>query len=143
MVNNWRRTSKYRINQFQNEDTLLNSLLLEWPLYKNPDGDQLIDIDFDTMHPGKQFNLLNDFEDFISKIMVCFDEEIKDKKSLEMLQILKKGDLQKSKKHNYCFYFTITPTKILVLLLFDRFKRLYCSIAVTCDSSAAKNQSEL
>lgn len=47
----WKETSENRLKE---NKTSLDEFLKAWPRYKDPYGFELIDVDFETMHPGKK-----------------------------------------------------------------------------------------
>lgn len=86
----WKETSKYRMNDRMD----LEKMLDEWPRYKDPNGPELINIDFENLYEGKGNNMFRKMEDFEKQ----FDEDffvsqIKDKQNLQYLTRLKSVEL--------------------------------------------------
>ncbi|XP_050323110.1 uncharacterized protein LOC126754933 [Bactrocera neohumeralis] len=77
----WKETSEDRIKELAKFD--IQDIFKEWPRYFDSNGYQLIDIDFDTMFPGKSdlmFNKIESVEEAITKEL--FHSLIKDKLNL-------------------------------------------------------------
>ncbi|XP_049307705.1 uncharacterized protein LOC125777307 [Bactrocera dorsalis] len=77
----WKETSEDRIKELAKFG--IQDIFKEWPRYFDSNGYQLIDIDFDTMFPGKSdlmFNKIESVEEAITKEL--FPSLIKDKLNL-------------------------------------------------------------
>ncbi|XP_071056748.1 uncharacterized protein [Onthophagus taurus] len=83
--NYWQRTVKYRLNSFKSFDGSLNDILKQWPKYNDVKGYELINIDFENIHEGKGSLLLQNFDDFIDKILPIYNADIKDQFNRELL----------------------------------------------------------
>ncbi|XP_059613379.1 uncharacterized protein LOC132259669 [Phlebotomus argentipes] len=76
----WRKTARLRrseIGERTGDD--ISDILSEWPRYRDANGHQLIEIDFDFQHPGKKFDLINNFHKLHIVMKPIFIQEARDK----------------------------------------------------------------
>ncbi|XP_055916553.1 uncharacterized protein LOC129949246 [Eupeodes corollae] len=80
----WQRTFDLRQKELKTSQTNVE-FLIDWPLFTNAKAQDLINIDFDLLHPNKGHLLLSKWENFKRKIEKYYCLQIKDKKSREIL----------------------------------------------------------
>ncbi|XP_075147169.1 uncharacterized protein LOC142221346 isoform X2 [Haematobia irritans] len=76
-LDTWCLRSKYKGS--------LSNLLADWPRYNDFQGYELVDIDFDRMHPGMGNRLFLKLDSFKKKILPVLATEVKDQASRELL----------------------------------------------------------
>ncbi|XP_055915563.1 uncharacterized protein LOC129948541 [Eupeodes corollae] len=112
----WKETTLQRNLQFQSEEELsLTKLLQHWPRFNDANGFELIDIDFESLHPGKGSLMFTKYDSFISKIVLYFESEIKDKASKEMLKLLHKDEISKDSRDcimSLLLHSVLQPTRL-------------------------------
>ncbi|XP_039970048.1 uncharacterized protein LOC120781955 [Bactrocera tryoni] len=77
------RLSGQRIIDIHNASSL-GCIFSEWPRYKDFRGYELVEIDFETLYPGKGNMLFLKLEKFYKEILKIFDRDIKDRVSREL-----------------------------------------------------------
>lgn len=80
----WKKTFTLRRAQIIKEENILE----HWPLFKNPIGFKLIDIDFSELFPDKPSDMLTEWPHFRDSVLPYFEEKIKDPDSKELLEKL-------------------------------------------------------
>ncbi|XP_055382305.1 uncharacterized protein LOC129612599 [Condylostylus longicornis] len=109
----WKETSFLRMQE--NKDSWTN-FINDWPRYKDPNGYELIKIDFETIHPGKYNKLFEKIQDFEQKMdKVFFSSGIKDKLNYQNYQEMKLKDISKDSRHFHFFnllHTVIPPPRI-------------------------------
>ncbi|KAE9521514.1 hypothetical protein AGLY_018113 [Aphis glycines] len=58
VIQKWNETAKNRENYLRIPNIEITDILQQWPLYKQSFGHSLIDIDFETLYPGKIISFL-------------------------------------------------------------------------------------
>lgn len=87
----WKETSQLRM---QENKYPLNDFIKQWPRYKDSNGDELIDIDFETMYPGKGHKLFEKIEEFETKLNKTFyPNSIRDKLFLDYYDKMKSNEI--------------------------------------------------
>ncbi|XP_055855441.1 uncharacterized protein LOC129918752 isoform X2 [Episyrphus balteatus] len=115
VLNKWKQTFRIRrADVLKGEDVFQN-----WPLFKNPMGYNLIDIDFYELHPESPRDLSNEWEFFSQSILPYLRHKIKDTYSRELMEKLD-GDISTDSK--YC---------MIILLLHAVIKPPFISINVS------------
>ncbi|XP_055854562.1 uncharacterized protein LOC129918198 [Episyrphus balteatus] len=84
VLNKWRKTFRVRRTDIlKGEDVLEN-----WPLFKNPIGYNLIDVDFVELYPDSPKDILEEWQFFREHIVPYLKEKIKDPDSKELMENL-------------------------------------------------------
>ncbi|XP_059610554.1 uncharacterized protein LOC132257597 [Phlebotomus argentipes] len=97
IVSEWKKSSPYRLNEIRNDADSSKSIE-KWPRYRDPQGFELIDVDFAVMYPDKSVDLLINYDTFCEKIQPIYRSEVKDKWSSKHLELLDNFDVNKDTK---------------------------------------------
>ncbi|GAB0095137.1 hypothetical protein DMENIID0001_104890 [Sergentomyia squamirostris] len=97
VVSEWSKSSPYRLNEIRKTGDVSKSAE-NWPRYRDPQGFELIDIDFAQMYPDKSVEMLLNFDSFVESVQPIFSTEVKDKWSVKQLEILESFDTNKDTK---------------------------------------------
>ncbi|KAM7350821.1 uncharacterized protein ACRADG_009264 isoform 2-T2 [Cochliomyia hominivorax] len=105
----WERTFKLRQKQLKSSEEIYR-FLSEWPLYSNVKCVELINIDFELLHPNKSKLLFDKWKVFTEKILHYYSLHIKDKKSKEILI----NSWNISDKYSLDYIYTILLNAIII-----------------------------
>ncbi|XP_055707145.1 uncharacterized protein LOC129804099 [Phlebotomus papatasi] len=91
VVCKWKITSSWRIQEFKRDsDASLESFLNKWPICKNPEGFNLMMIDFETENPnvavGESTSFETSFTRIVNRVLFIMTTDIKDKPSKQLLK---------------------------------------------------------
>ncbi|XP_055918822.1 uncharacterized protein LOC129950904 [Eupeodes corollae] len=105
----WEETSKMRMKE---EKYPISSFLTAWPRYKDTNAEQLINVDFNTLHPGKSNKLFEKFYELEKRAnKVFFPSSIKEKLFLEMYKKMVSPELCADSKN--FFFFNLLHTILI------------------------------
>ncbi|XP_067614122.1 uncharacterized protein [Eurosta solidaginis] len=90
VVQKWETTFAVRHSFMKNAENL-NSILEEWPLYKQSFGYSLIELDFQKLYPERTNLLFDKWSRFHQSIPFLFDTHIKDANNLHIWKRLIEG----------------------------------------------------
>ncbi|XP_054727647.1 uncharacterized protein LOC129237169 [Anastrepha obliqua] len=88
----WEATFAVRRQMLQ-KDANLNTILEEWPQYKQSFGHLMIELDFKKLYPEKQNLLFDKWESFCQAIPPLLEIYIKDSNSLTTWRQFKEGSI--------------------------------------------------
>lgn len=95
----WQETSHIRMKE--NKESV-DEMFRDWPRYKDANGLELIDIDFETIHPGKTYLLINKIDDLEKDVSnMFFPKGVKDKLNLQFLENYRSAKNISKKISNY------------------------------------------
>ncbi|XP_036321085.1 uncharacterized protein LOC118736993 isoform X2 [Rhagoletis pomonella] len=107
----WELTFEVRCQMLQ-DDSNLNKILEEWPLYKQSFGHLLIETDFNKLYPEKKNLLFEKWENFSQAVRHIFEIYIKDSHSLTTWKQFKEGTIKAGTDAVTCYllHSVLVPT---------------------------------